>query len=146
MGEINVMEQYRGTSRPIEERARLVTEEHRAVARRFGAECFDGERLYGYGSYRYDPRFWQGTVLRLQGYYQLGEDARVLDVGCAKGFMLSDLKKLMPKASVAGLDISEYAVRHGASDICPFLCVGNAEKLPFRDKDFDLVVSITHET
>src|SRR5262245_53129182 len=30
------------------------------------------------------PRFWQETVCRFRDHYQLGDDASVLDVGCAK--------------------------------------------------------------
>ena len=62
MAEINLMDQYPRSKRPIEERAQLITEEHRNVARRFGEEFFDGDRLSGYGGYHYHPRFWQDTV------------------------------------------------------------------------------------
>jgi hypothetical protein len=58
MGEINLMDQYPRSKRPIEERSRLVTEEHRRIARQFGKEYFDGDRLYGYGGYSYHPRYW----------------------------------------------------------------------------------------
>ena len=37
---------------------------------------------------------------------------RVLDVGCAKGFTLVDLKRLIPKLKVRGIDISKYAIKH----------------------------------
>ena len=64
MAEINLLDLYPRSKRPIDERARLVTEEHRAIARQFGVEYFDGDRLYGYGGYYYHPRFWQATVKR----------------------------------------------------------------------------------
>lgn len=106
MAEINLMDQYPRSKRPIEERARLVTEEHRRIARQFGKEYFDGDRLYGYGGYYYHPRFWKATVKRSRDYYRLAEDASVLDVGCAKGCMLHDFKELMPKLAIASIDIS----------------------------------------
>jgi ubiquinone/menaquinone biosynthesis C-methylase UbiE len=143
MGEINLMDQYPRSKRPIEERARLVTEEHRKIARQFGKEYFDGDRLYGYGGYYYHPRFWQATVKRFRDYYQLAEDTCVLDVGCGKGFMLHDFKELMPNLTIAGIDISEYAIEHVTETVKSFLRVGNAKELPYEDNSFDLVISIT---
>jgi len=143
MGEINLMDQYPRSKRPIEERANLITEKHRAIARQFGKEFFDGDRLYGYGGYSYHPRFWQATVKRFRDYYHLAEDASVLDVGCGKGFMLHDFKELMPKLTIAGIDISKYAIENAKETVKPFLRVADAKKLPFKDKSFDLVISIT---
>ncbi len=142
MVEVNLLDQYPKSKRPIEERGKLVTEEHRKVARQFGREYFDGERLFGYGGYSYHPRFWQATVRRFRDYYQLSEDASVLDVGCAKGYMLHDFMELMPKMTVAGIDISEYAIEHAMETVKPFLRVGNARELPYKDNSFDLVISI----
>ncbi len=142
MGEVNLMDLYPRSKRPIEERAQLITEEYRAIARRFGKEFFDGDRLYGYGGYTYHPRFWQATVRRFRDYCQLAVDASVLDVGCAKGFMLHDFKDLMPNLTIAGIDISEYAIQHAPETVKPFLRVGNARELPYEDHTFDLVISI----
>src|SRR3989304_2472622 len=97
MAEINRMALYPRSKRPIDERARLITEEHRKVARQFGKEFFDGDRLYGYGGYNYHPRFWTDTVKRFRDHYQLTQDAALLDVGCGKGFMMYDFKRLMPR-------------------------------------------------
>lgn len=142
MSEINLLDKYPRSKRPIEERGKLVTEEQRLVARQFGREYFDGERLYGYGGYHYHPRFWKATVRHFREYYRLGEDADVLDVGCAKGFMLHDLKELLPNLTVAGIDISEYAIQHAIETVRPFLRVGNAKELLYEDDSFDLVISI----
>jgi len=142
MAEVNLLDLYPRSKRPIEERGKLVTEEHRKVARQFGKEYFDGDRLYGYGGYYYHPRFWQATVRRFRDYYQLPPDASVLDVGCAKGFMLHDFKELIPNLTVAGIDISDYAVEHAIETVKPFLRVGNARQLPYEDNSFDLVTSI----
>jgi SAM-dependent methyltransferase len=142
MAEINLLDQYPRSKRPIEERGRLVTEEHHRIARQFGQEYFDGDRMYGYGGYRYDPRFWTDTVKRIRDYYQLADVARILDVGAAKGFMMYDFMKLMPQATVAGIDISRYALEHALPEVKPFLQIGNAKDLPFPDGSFDLVISI----
>ena len=140
--EVNLLDQYPRSKRPIEERGKLVTEEHRRISRQFGKEYFDGDRLYGYGGYYYHPRFWQATVKRFRNYFRLAEDASVLDVGCGKGFMLHDFKELMPDLTIAGIDISEYGIEHAIETVKPFLREGNAKELPYEDDSFDLVISI----
>jgi len=140
--EIDLYDRYPKSKRPIAERARLITEEHRAIARHFGKEYFDGDRLTGYGGYSYHPRFWTETVKRLRDHYRLAGDAWVLDVGCAKGFMMYDFKQLMPNVNIRGIDISQYAYDHALEEMKPFITVGNAKELPYEDNSFDLVISI----
>lgn len=112
------------------------------MARRFGREYFDGDRLTGYGGYRYHPRFWQDTVRRFQEYYQLADDASILDVGCGKGFMVHDFLELMPRADIRGVDISDYALQHAKKEVAHLLSKADAAALPFPDDSFDLVISI----
>lgn len=142
MAEINLLDRYPKSKRPIDERGELIKEENREIARKFGVEYYDGERLTGYGGYNYHPRFWQETVKRFKEHYNLPETASILDVGCAKGFMLHDFKELMPEASITGLDISQYAMDHAMPSVRQYLQVGNAKKLPYPDKSFDLVICI----
>jgi len=142
MAEIDLMDRYPTSKRPIDERAKLITEEHRAVARQFGEEFFDGDRLYGYGGYGYHPRFWTDTVQRFKEHYNLSDDASVLDVGCAKGFMLKDFKRIYPDINVTGIDISEYAIANAIDDMVPYVQVGDAKELPYEDNSFDLVICI----
>ena len=122
-----------------------VTEHDKAecaeVARRFDKDYWDGDRRYGYGGYTYDGR-WVTVAERLAAHYRLRPGARILDIGCAKGFLLHDLLKAVPGASVAGLDISAYALEHAVDDVRSSLVRGTAGHLPFADKSFDLVVSI----
>jgi len=140
--EINLLDFYPKSKRPIDERGRLITEEHRSIARQFGEQYFDGERLYGYGGYNYHPRFWTDTVRRFRDHYKLPGDARVLDVGSGKGFMMHDFKLLMPEMTIVGIDVSRYALDHAIEDMKPYIRVCNAKELPFADNSFDLVISI----
>ena len=141
MAEVNLLDQFPRAKRSVEDRTK-VTEADRQISRQFGREYFDGDRRQGYGGYRYEPRFWQPTVRRLAEYYRLSEGASILDVGCAKGFLLYDFKQLMPGVTVAGLDISQYALDHAPAEVRPFLRLRNAKELPYGDKSFDLVLSL----
>lgn len=142
MVEINLLDKYPPLKRPVDERGKVVTDTHRSIARKFDREYFDGERLFGYGGYYYHPRFWQDTVKRIKDYYNLTSKNSVLDVGCGKGFMLHDFKQLLPELTVAGIDISQYAIENAIEDMRPHVQVGNAINLPYPDKSFDLVISI----
>ncbi len=113
----------------------------REVARRFGGEYFDGDRTQGYGGYRYDGR-WVAVARRMREFYGLRAGHTVLDVGCAKGFLLHDFAHILPGIRVAGVDISPYAIEHAMEDVKPFLVIGSADSLPFADKSFDLIISI----
>lgn len=140
--EINLLDQYPKSRRPIEDRARLITEEHRNRARKFDVEYFDGDRLSGYGGYVYHPRFWTDTVRKFRDHYNLAPNAKILDVGCAKGFMMYDFKLLMPDLSIQGVDISRYAKDNAKKSVADFIQIANASELPFSDNSFDLVISI----
>lgn len=142
MAEIDLLKNYPKVKRKINERAVAKTPLIRMIARKFGKEYFDGDRKYGYGGFNYHPRFWQEVVKDFKDYYHLYKNSSVLDVGCAKGFMLYDFMKLIPGIKVAGIDISSYAIKHAKEEVKPYLKVGNAKKLPFPDKSFDLVISI----
>lgn len=141
MAEINLMKFYPRSKKPIENRA-TVTDFDLAIARKFEKDYFDGDRKHGYGGYYYHPRFWTNTVRYFRDCYQLSKNASILDVGCGKGFMLHDFKLLIPDATVAGIDISEYAYENAMDDIKPFMKIGNAKELPYPDNSFDLVTAI----
>lgn len=140
--EINLLDRYPQSKRPIEERSGVITPEHRRIARQFGPEFFDGDRLFGYGGYGYHPRFWTETVRRFRDHYQLADDAAILDVGCAKGFMLYDFRLLMPRAELRGIDASSYAIEQAPPEVKPLVSVADAKSLPFADRSYDLVISI----
>ncbi|MDI6703319.1 MAG: class I SAM-dependent methyltransferase [bacterium] len=113
------------------------------IARRYNKDYWDGERRYGYGGYMYDGR-WEIVARNLIENYQLAKNARILDVGCGKGFLLYEFKKLLSDATVKGFDISQYAIENAKEEIKKDVFIHKAqEPYPFEDKEFDLVVSIT---
>lgn len=112
-------------------------------AKLYGQEYWDGNRKYGYGGYKYDGR-WEIVARKLIETYKLPENASILDVGCGKGYLLYEFKKLLPKAYVKGFDISEYGLANAKEEIRPNLFMHKAQDpYPFKDKEFDLVISIT---
>lgn len=140
MREVNLLDTYPRSKRPIAQREVSVPEQ-RAIARQFGREYFDGDRTQGYGGYRYDGR-WVSVAARMRDFYGLKPGDRVLDIGCAKGFLLHDLRQVVPGLHIAGLDVSRYAVENSLDGARPFLVQGTADALPFRSQSFDLVISI----
>lgn len=140
--EIDLLADYPRTKRNLDERAQQKTEEDRAIARQFGKEFFDGDRRHGYGGFNYMPRFWQPVIPAFRKHFGLNANSSVLDVGCAKGFMLHDMAELIPGITVRGVDVSSYAIEHAIEDMKPFVSVADAKTLPFPDKSFDLVISI----
>lgn len=140
--EIDLLVNYPRTKRDVKERGDQKTPEDRAIARQFGREFFDGDRRHGYGGFKYFPRFWQPVVPTFKEHFDLTAASSLLDVGCAKGFMLHDLRELIPGMMVRGVDVSEYAIANAMDDVKPFVSVGDARKLPCPDKSYDVVISI----
>lgn len=140
--EIDLLADYPKAKRNVAERGASKTETDRAIARKFGKDFFDGDRGVGYGGFSYHPRFWQPVIPSFRNHWSLTAQSSVLDVGCAKGFMLHDLAESIPGIYVKGVDISEYAIHNAIEDMRPHVQVANAIALPFPDKAFDVVVSI----
>ena len=140
--EIDLLINYPRTKRNVEERGKEKTEEDRTIARRFDKDFFDGDRKNGYGGFSYNPRFWQPVIPTFKDYWNLTESSSVLDVGCAKGFMLHDFKQIIPGITVKGLDISAYAIENSMDDIKNDVIVGDAKNLPYDNNSFDVVISI----
>src|SRR3990167_7399376 len=65
------------------------------VAKQYDKDFWDGGREYGYGGYKYDGR--QKVIAEaLIKEYGLKDGAKILDVGCGKGFLLYEFQKLLP--------------------------------------------------
>ena len=116
-------------------------EENRRLALRFGREYFDGTREQGYGGYRYDGR-WVAIAKRAIAHWNLKPGDRVLDIGCAKGFFVKDLRDALPGLHVIGIDVSEYALEHAHPDAKPYLFKASCEDLPFEANSFAAVFAI----
>jgi ubiquinone/menaquinone biosynthesis C-methylase UbiE len=140
MAEVNLLRTYPKAVRDIAGRLQD-KDANRALALQFGFEYFDGPREQGYGGYRYDGR-WVPIAKTLVAHFGLEPGHRVLDVGCAKGFLVKDLADVCPGLQVYGLDISHYALTHAPGDVSGRLLQGSCDSLPFADHAFDAVICI----
>jgi ubiquinone/menaquinone biosynthesis C-methylase UbiE len=140
--EINLLKNYPKAKRDINKRLEQKTEQIKNVAREFGKDFFDGDRQYGYGGFNYNQKYWSEVVKDFVNHYKLSDYSKILDVGCAKGFMLYDFQKLNKNFDLHGIDVSEYAIENSVESIKNKLKVGDAKALPYEDNFFDLVISI----
>lgn len=140
MTEINLLDRYPKTRRNVEGRVPDKLR-NRELAGMFGREYFDGDRSSGYGGYRYDGR-WIPIAQRFVEHWRLQPGDRVLDVGCAKGFLVKDLMAVCPGLEVFGIDVSQYALDHAESEVKDRLFLGDARSIPFPDGFFRGVISI----
>lgn len=140
--EVDLLARYPRPKRDVAGRGENKTEEDRAVARRFDRDFFDGDRRHGYGGFSYHPRFWQPVVPAFRDRFDLKAGDSVLDVGCAKGFMLHDFVEAIPGLNVVGVDVSRYAIENALPNMRPHLQVADARELPFTDGAMDVVISI----
>lgn len=140
--EIDLLKNYPKANRDLSERLANKTERVRQIARKFGKDFFDGDRDYGYGGFNYSPRFWEPVVPTFKEHFQISKENSVLDVGCAKGFMMFDFSRLIPGLTIKGIDISQYAIENAMEEMKPHVQVANAKCLPFDNDSFDFVISI----
>ncbi len=113
------------------------------VALQYGPDYWDGDRRYGYGGYRFIPGRWQPVAQALIDRYHLSESSSVLDVGCGKGFLLYELKMLLPGLTVFGFDVSSHGIGDARPEVRESLFIHRAQdKYPYSDTAFDLVISL----
>lgn len=141
MAEVHLLRGLPRTKRDIRARGEAKSPEVVAASREYGELYFDGPRGYGYGGYRYDGR-WLPVARDIVAHFGLEPGMRVLDVGCAKGFLVKDLMIACPGLEAFGLDVSRYALMNCEKEVVGRLHLGSADSLPFPDGSFDCVLSI----
>jgi len=141
MAEINLLAALPRGKRNVNARSHAKTEEHIRISRQYGELYFDGPREYGYGGYRYDGR-WIPVAKDIVAHFGLRSGDRVLDVGCAKGFLVKDLLEVAPEVESFGLDVSRYALMKCEPEVVGRLHLGSADELPFPDGSFKAALSL----
>ena len=139
MAEVELLRALPKTKRDIKKREDAKDPEVVRISKQYGEMYFDGPRDYGYGGYRYDGR-WVPVARDIVEHFGLKPGNKVLDIGCAKGFLVKDL--LAEGMDAYGLDISEYALEHGEPEVKGRLQLGSGDDLPYPDNSFDCVLSL----
>ena len=113
------------------------------ISKKYGYDYWDGNRKFGYGGYRYIPGRWEQVAKKFIKKYKLNNQSNILDLGCGKGFLLFEIKKILPKIKITGIDISKYGLKNSKKEISQFLFKADLrKKLKFKSKEFDFVFSI----
>ena len=139
MSEVNLLSSLPRGSRNLSARSIAKSKEVIRISSEYGAMYFDGPREYGYGGYYYDGR-WKSVAVDIIKHFSLKKGDRILDVGCAKGFLVKELVALGMDAY--GLDISSYALMNCEPEVVGRLHHGTAQQLPFPDGSFSAVLAI----
>ncbi len=138
---INLLKSLPSTwiKKPLARRKKVKIKD-RILTWKLDKEYFDGSREQGYGGYKYDGR-WKSVAKEIIQYYDLKDNSKILDIGCAKGYLLEEFRKLLKNPILCGIDISSYAIKNSIKK-GKILAIGNSTTLPFSNKYFDLVISI----
>ena len=116
MREFDLLQDYPKLKNPRLVGDNLRTIDHRIIAAKRDRNFFDGDRNFGYGGFKYDGR-WKDIAKRIVGEYKLNDKSRLLQIGSEKGFLLNDIKDLLPKIEMIGLETSEYAIKNSMQSI-----------------------------
>jgi SAM-dependent methyltransferase len=112
-------------------------------AKKYEKNYWDGHRKYGYGGYKYIPGKWKEVAKNLIKIYKLNNKSKILDIGCGKAFLLFEIKKILPKINITGIDISNYGLKNSKKEIRKYLFKKDIKKtLKYKSNQFDLVFSI----
>ena len=111
-------------------------------ARKFEKEYWDGPRRYGYGGYKYIENLITPIAKKIIKNYKLNNKSKILDAGCGKGFLLYEIKKILPKIEIHGFDISKHGLKNSKKEIKKYLYFSDIrKKINFKKNYFDLVLS-----
>jgi|TARA_B100000767_G_C19676163_1_gene497453 SAM-dependent methyltransferase len=113
------------------------------VAKKYSYDYWDGNRMYGYGGYKFIPGRWTPIAKKIIKDYKLTNKSSILDLGCGKGYLLFEIKKILPKIKILGYDYSKYAIINSKKEIKRYLKVKDIRnKFSFKNNQFDLVLSL----
>ena len=103
-----------------------------------GKDFYDGHRDQGMGGYKYDKR-WSNVAFKLVEFFKLDNNSKILLVNAAKGYLLYELKKILPKAEIYGLEESKYAISKSKKEIKKYMMFHEGYKISFKNNYFDFI-------
>tara|TARA_Y100000590_G_scaffold425571_2_gene533711 strand:+ start:103 stop:765 length:663 start_codon:yes stop_codon:yes gene_type:complete len=114
---------------------------NKLIAWKLDKEYYDGKRVNGYGGFNYDGR-WKKLLPKIIKKYRLNQNSKVLEIGCKKGFLLYDLKSIIPKIKIIGIENHGYPLKYANRMIKKKLYLKNYYDLKkFKNRHFDLVIA-----
>jgi len=86
-------------------------------------------------------KIWHTNKLKNVIAYIPNSSQKILDVGCASGWFISEITKKFQKSRCYGVDLYREAIQQ-ATKLYPNIHfkVADAHKLPFKEKTFDLII------
>jgi len=127
---------------PTNRKLKPATIKKKILAWKKNKAFYDGLREDGYGGFKYDGR-WLKILPKIIKRYKLNPSSRVLEIGCKKGFLVHDLKKLVPGISCTGVEDHFYPIKKCKKEVKKFIKYANFTKLPFKKNSFDCIVAIS---
>lgn len=123
---------------------RVVTRKlkNKLIAWELEKEYYDGDRNNGYGGFSYDGR-WLKLLPAFIKRYKLNNNSKILDLGCKKGFIMKDLKILLPGAKIYGIEDHKYPIINAEREIKKNIIYSNYYNIPFKKNYFDLVIGFS---
>ncbi len=112
-------------------------------SKKYSKNYWDGDRRYGYGGYYFIEGYWLDLAKKFIKDYDLSNSSKILDIGCGKGYLLYEIKKILPNIKICGIDISTYAIKNSHPKIKKYLKKMDArKKINFKSKSFDFAFSL----
>ena len=105
------------------------------ISKKYGKDYWDGDRKYLAMEDINIFHRWKPLANKLVKDYKLKAGSRLLDVGCGKGYLLKELKLLVPELEIYGFDVSTYAFKFIDKTIRKNIFKLDAgRKFPFKSK------------
>ena len=139
MKKINLLSSFPKSKRSL--KGRNVSKKNIKLALKYSKEYFDGSRSQGYGGYYYDGR-WVEVARKIIKLFKLKNNSKFIDIGCAKGFLMHDIKTILPKIKIYGIDISKYAKQNSLLSVRKNIKIMNCKKINFKSNFFDALIAI----
>ena len=118
------------------------TIKNKYLAWKLDKDYYDGDRNNGYGGFSYDGR-WLKLLPRIIKKYKLDNSSKILDLGCKKGFIMKDLKILLPKAKIYGIEDHMYPIKKAEKEIKSKILYSNYYDIPFQNNYFDFIIGFS---
>ncbi len=102
------------------------------------------KRHFSRGARNYDvnAHLHRRIVSDLLFFLPNNKPKKIADLGCGTGLLCAEIKKKYPQARIIGVDLAPGMIEAArAKDCATELVEADVESLPFKDHEFDLLVS-----